>query len=101
MANGHPSMWLLLQALNISLHKPTSSAKDWSAKAGCLQLSLEKFSTLSGLKMCQLLFIAVEQLSLILQKNDIDIQDALSAVEVAKSYFKWIYMIRGRVWSLL
>ena len=55
--------------------------------AGLLHL-LEKFNTLFWRKLSYLLFSAAEQLSLSLQKKNIAIQDALSAVEAAKEHFK-------------
>ena len=57
-------------------------------KASCLLHLLEKFNTLFGLKLSYLLFSAAEQLTLSLQKKNIVIQDALSAVEAAKKHFK-------------
>ena len=52
--------------------------------------SLEKFSILFGLRLSHRLFSAAEQLSLTLQKKEIALQDAITAVEAAKSYFRRI-----------
>ena len=61
---------------------------DYGLKAsGCLH-SLEKFSTLFGLRLAHILFGATEQVSLLLQRKDIAIQEALSGVYTAKAYFK-------------
>ena len=53
-------------------------------------LSLEKFSTLFGLRLSHLLFSAAEQVSLTLQKKDIALQDALASLDAAKQFFKRI-----------
>ena len=54
--------------------------------AGFLQ-SLEKFNTLFGLRLAHILFCAAEQVSFVLQKKDISLSDALSAVDTAKAYY--------------
>ena len=54
---------------------------------GCLH-SLEKFGTFFGLRLAHILFGATEEVSLLLQRKDIAIQDALAGVETAKAYFK-------------
>ena len=60
---------------------------EYGLKAGgCLQ-SLEKFTTLFGLKLAHILFCAAEQASLALQKKNICMQDALCAVDAAKAYY--------------
>ena len=43
---------------------------------------------LFGLKLAHILFGATEQVSLLLQRKDIAIQEALSGVDTAKAYFK-------------
>ena len=55
--------------------------------SGCLH-SLEKFNTLFGLRLAHILFGATEEVSLLLQRKDIAIQEALSGVDTAKAYFK-------------
>ena len=50
--------------------------------------ALEKFSTFFGLRLSHRLFSAAKQLSLTLQKKEIALQDAITAVEAAKSFFK-------------
>ncbi len=76
---------LLLEALD-EIQETTHD--EYGQKAGGLLLSLEKFSTLFGLRLSHLLFAAAEQVSLTLQKKDIALNEALSAVEVAKKFFK-------------
>ena len=41
-----------------------------------------------GLRLAHILFGATEQVSLLLQRKDIAIQEALSGVDMAKAYFK-------------
>ena len=76
---------VLLEVLE-EIHMTTPN--EYGIKASCLLHLLEKFNTLFGLKLSYLLFCAAEQLSLSLQKKNIAIQDALSAVEAAKEHFK-------------
>ena len=78
---------LLLETLE-EVHATTHD--EYGLKAGGLMQSLEKFSTVFGLSLSHLLFSAAEQVSLTLQKKNIALQDALTAVEAAKSYFKRI-----------
>ena len=54
---------------------------------GCLH-SLEKFGTFLGLRLAHIVIGATEEVSLLLQRKDIAIQDALAAVDTAKAYFK-------------
>ena len=61
---------------------------EYGTKASGLLHLLEKFNTLFWLKLSYLLFRAAEQLSLSLQKKNIAIQVAFSAVEAAKEHFK-------------
>ena len=75
----------LLEVLE-EIHITTTD--EYGTKASGLLHLLEKFNTLFGLKLSYRLFSAVEQLSLSLQKKNITIQDALSAVETAKEHFK-------------
>ena len=49
--------------------------------------ALQQFSILFGLKLSHRLFSATEQVSFALQKKNIAIQYALSAVEAAKAHF--------------
>ena len=73
---------VLLEVLE-EIHMATPNEYETIA-SGLLHL-LEKFNTLFGLKLS---YSAAEQLSLSLQKKNIAIQDALSAVEAAKEHFK-------------
>ena len=59
-------------------------------QCGGLFQSLEKFSTLFGLRLSHRLFSAAEQLSFTLQEKEIALQDAIKAVEAAKSFFKQV-----------
>lgn len=77
---------VLLETLE-EIHANTRD--EYGLKAGGLLQSLEKFSTLFGLRLSHRLFSAAE-LSLTLQKKEIALQDAITAVEAAKSFFKWI-----------
>ncbi len=54
---------------------------------GCLH-ALEKYSTLFGLRLAHTLFGATEEVSLLLQRKDLTIQEALSGVGAAKAFFK-------------
>lgn len=60
---------------------------EYGLKAGGCLHSLEKFGTLFGLRLAHILFGATEQVSLLLQKKDIAIHEALSGVDTAKAYF--------------
>ena len=48
-------------------------------------------NTLFGIKLAHILFGATEQVSLLLQRKDIAIQEALSGVDTAKAYFKRLH----------
>ena len=74
---------VLLQTLE-EIHATTHD--EYGMKANGLLQSLEKFNTLFGLMLSHRLFSAVEQVSLVLQKKNIAIQDALAAVETAKNF---------------
>ena len=76
---------VLLEVLE-EIHMTTPD--EYGTKASGLLHLLEKFNKLLGLKLSYLLFSAAERLSLSLQKKNIAIQDALSAVEAAKEHFK-------------
>ena len=54
--------------------------------SGFLQF-LEKFDTLSGFRLARILFCVAEQVSLVLQKKNISISDALSVVNAAQAYY--------------
>ena len=75
---------LLMETLE-EIHATTHDEYGLQA-GGCLQ-SLEKFTTLFGLKLAHILFCAAEQASLALQKKNICMQDALCAVDAAKAYY--------------
>ena len=53
--------------------------------------SLEKFGTFFGLRLAHILFGATEEVSLLLQRKDIAIQDALAGVDTAKAYVKRLH----------
>ncbi len=77
--------YVLLEILE-EIHDTTKD--EYGLKAfGLIQL-LEKFDTLFGLNLSYQLFSASEQVSLTLQKKNIAIHDALSAVEAVKNHFK-------------
>lgn len=78
---------LLIEMLE-EVHESTHD--EYGMKAGGLHQSLEKFSTLFCLRLCHTLFSTAEQLSLTFQKKAITLQDALSAVETAKAFYRRI-----------
>lgn len=78
---------LLLETLE---EKQQSTCDEYGMKAGGLLQSLEKFNSLFCLRLCHLLFSVAEQLSLTLQKREISLQDACTAVETAKSFYQQI-----------
>jgi len=57
-------------------------------KAGGILETLLKFQTLFGLQLSYLLFGASESLSRSLQVKDLSLQEALSAVNLAKSFYE-------------
>ena len=59
---------------------------EYGLKAHGFLHSLESFSMLFGLKLAHTLFSAAEQVSVTLQKKNITLQDALSAVDAARAY---------------
>ena len=76
-----------LEEINSTTHD------EYGLIASGLMQSLEKFSTLFGLRLSHLLFSAADQVFLTLQKKRekyIALQDALSAVDAAKQFFKTI-----------
>ena len=78
---------VLLETLH-EIHQTTHD--EYGMKAGGLLQSLEKFSTFFGIKLCHLLFSAAEKVSSTLQRKDITLAEALTAVETAKSYYEQI-----------
>ena len=72
---------VLLEVLE-EIHATTTD--EYGTKASGLLQLLEKLNTLFGLKLSYLLFITAA-----LQKKNIGIQDALSAVDAAKVHFKF------------
>ena len=78
---------LLMETLE-EIHSTTRD--EYGLKAGVYLQSLEKFSTLFGLRLPHTVLSAAEQVSFALQKKNISIQDALCAVDAAKAYFKRI-----------
>ncbi len=61
---------------------------EYGLKANGLLLALEKFSTIFGLKLGYLIFSASETLSVSLQGKDTTLQEALSAVNLAKAFYR-------------
>ena len=61
---------------------------EYTVKAGGYLASMEKFSTLFGLRLSHLLFSATEQLSLTLQGKDTTIQDAMNAANLTLAFLE-------------
>ena len=61
---------------------------EYGLKAKGLLLSLEKFDTFFGLKLAYLLFGASEEVSKTLQSKDLSLQEAVSSVKLASSFYK-------------
>ena len=61
---------------------------EYGYKAAGLLSALEKFSTLFGLKLSHLAYGASETLSITLQGKDTTLQEALSAVNLTKVFYK-------------
>ena len=61
---------------------------EYGLKAAGILASLEKFSTLFGLKLGYILFAAAEQVSKSLQAKDTTLQEALSSVNLAASFYR-------------
>ena len=76
---------LLLKTLE-EVHSTTHD--EYGLKAGGYLNSLGKFSTLFGLRLAHTLYCAAEQVSLLLQREDVAMQEALSVVDTAKMYLK-------------
>lgn len=65
----------------------TTTRDEYGLKATGFLHALEKFNTLFGIRLAHTLFSAAEQVSLVLQRKDICIQDAFTAVDTAKTYY--------------
>ncbi len=61
---------------------------EYGLKAIGVLLALEKFSTIFGLKLGYLIFSASETLSVSFQGKDTTLQEALSAVNLAKAFYR-------------
>ena len=61
---------------------------EYCLRANGLLYTLELFDTFFGLRLGYHLFGAAENVSLTLQRKNISLQDAFSAVETAKSFYK-------------
>lgn len=68
------------------VHRTTHD--EYGLKADGLLNTLEKFSTMFGLKLGYLIFGASETLSKSLQSKDTSVQEALNAVNIAKDFYK-------------
>ena len=84
---------ILLEALE-EIHSTTRD--EYGLKAFGLLQNLEKFSTLFVLKLSYYVFGTSEHVSLTLQKKNVAIVDALSAIQAAEKYFECI-PLRGGV----
>ena len=78
---------ILIETLE-EIHETTRD--EYGLKARGFLHSLESFSTLLGLQLSHKLFSVAEQVSLVLQKKSLTIQDSLSAVDTAKAYYSCI-----------
>lgn len=76
---------ILMETLD-EVHQTTHD--EYGSKAAGLLSSLEKFSTLFGLKLGYLLFSASETLSKSLQGKDTTLQEALSSVCLTKAFYR-------------
>ena len=65
-----------------------TSPDEYGVKAGGIVSLIEKFSTLFGIELGYLVFGAAESLSNTLQGKDTSFQDAMVAVNLAKSFYK-------------
>lgn len=71
------------------IHQSDQTTHDeYGSKAKGILSSLEKFETLFSLKLGHLMFSAAEQVSRALQGKDTSLQKALSAVKLAKEYYR-------------
>ena len=72
-----------------TLDEVHSTTKDeYGLKAGGIVTALEKFDMLFGLQLGHLLFGAAENTSIVLQRKDISVQEAFSAVNVTRSFYQ-------------
>ena len=76
---------VLMETLD-EVHQTTKD--EYGLKAAGLLSSMEKFSTLFGLKLGYLIFGASETLSKSLQGKDTTIQEAVAAVNLAKGFYR-------------
>lgn len=76
---------ILMEALD-EIHQTTRD--EYGLKAAGLLSALEKFSMLFGLKLGYLVFGASETLSKSLQGKDTSLQEAISAVNLAKKFYR-------------
>ncbi len=65
-----------------------ANSSDAKAKAAGLATCLEQFRTFFGLKLCHLVFSAIEQLSTTLQGNTITAEIAIQARDAAMAYLR-------------
>ena len=68
--------------INLSTHD------EYRMKAGGILASMQRFQTYFGLQLAYTLFDALESLSRSLQAKDLSIQEAVSAVNLAKGFYK-------------
>ena len=61
---------------------------EYGLKANGLLSAIEKFSTLFGLKLDFLIFSASETLSVSIQGKDTTLQEALTAVNLARAFYR-------------
>ena len=71
-----------MEEINFTTHD------EYGMKAGGILASMQKFETYIGLQLAYTLFGASESLSRSLQAKDLSIQEALSAVNLAKGFYK-------------
>ncbi len=74
---------------------------EYGQKANGISASLSKFETVFGLKLGYLIFTAAEQFSRTLQGKDTTLQEAMSAVALAKKHYTRLRIEAGRVQSVL
>ena len=73
---------VLMETIHATTHN------EYGLKASRCLHSLEQFNTLFGLRLAHILFGATEEVSMLLQRKDIAIQEELSGVDTAQAYFK-------------
>ena len=71
-----------MEDINVTSHD------EYGVKAGGILSLMEKFSTLFGIELGYLVFGATESLSNTLQGKDTSFQEAIAAVNLAKSFYK-------------